>query len=154
MTYKEYRKQRQDEVNALPIFWAFSEEQFKEAMEKRGLTVDDTDKIYGVGGGGMCLLKDKPIIDEFLSKPDPLRELMNDPAFAEDAFYYELGNHEYHINWDGDVDVCGCFCSCKYREDKTYREYLREGGYSQGVIDAFTKARKRFLKDADEKGWY
>ena len=32
MTYKEYSDQRQQEFNALPIFYAFSNKQFEEAM--------------------------------------------------------------------------------------------------------------------------
>lgn len=142
MTYEEYKNQRQSEFNALPIFFAFSMEQFAREMEKRGLTVDDTDKIYRFGNGGFYLRSDASIIREFMNKPDPIRELMNDPEFAESAFYYEMGNHEYHINlYQGDWDVCSCFGSCDYEEGKDYRDYLKEMGYSPEVISAFRTAR-------------
>lgn len=36
MTYKEYRDAQQAEFDALPIFWAFGRQQFKQAMEERG----------------------------------------------------------------------------------------------------------------------
>lgn len=148
MTYEEYKNQRQSEFNALPIFFAFSMEQFAREMEKRELTVDDTDKIYRFGNGGFYLRSDAPIIREFMNKPDPIRELMNDPEFAESAFYYEMGNHEYHINlYQGDWDVCSCFGSCDYGEEKDYRDYLKEMGYSPEVISAFRTARNHFYED-------
>ena len=46
MTYEEYKTKRQKEFNELPIFYAFSDKQFIEQMEKRGLTIADTVKIY------------------------------------------------------------------------------------------------------------
>lgn len=148
MTYEEYKNQRQAEFDALPIFFAFSAAQFSEAMKKRGLTENDTDKICRIPGGGFCLKTDVPKIRAFVNKPDPLRELMNDPEFAESAFYYEMGNHEYHINtYQGDWDVCSCFGSCDYEEEKDYRDYLKEMGYSPEVISAFRIARDHFYED-------
>ena len=38
-----------------------------------------------------------------------LNEAMKDPEFAKSAFRYEMDNHEYSINWDGDSDVLNCF---------------------------------------------
>lgn len=32
MTYQEYTKKKQEEFNSLPIFYAFSDQQFIEAM--------------------------------------------------------------------------------------------------------------------------
>ena len=97
MTYTEYKNARQGEFNALPIFWAFSNRQFEEAMQERGLTMNDTDKIFFIGAGGFALKSDKDAILAFLKKEDPLPEMMKDPAFAEDAFFYEMCNHIGHI---------------------------------------------------------
>ncbi len=155
MTYEEYRNQEQATFNALPIFWAFGMDQFREQMELRGLTENDTDKIYSIGGGGYYLKADAEIIRAYFNRPNRLKEYMeNDREFAESAFYYEMGNHEYHINWQGDWDVCECFGSCEYEEGKDGADYLREIGYSDNVVRAFYDARRRFYKDADEKGWY
>lgn len=156
MTYKEYREQRQSEFNNLPIFYAFSAEQFGEAMEKRGLTPNDTDKIYSLGMGGYYLKSDAEKVRAWFKTPDPIHELMENPAFAEDAFYYEMGNHEYHINhYQGDWDVCSCFGDCKWGgEEKTYAEYLKEMGYSDEVAAAFQRAKRKFYKDAMENDWF
>lgn len=154
MTYQEYKTARQKEFDELPIFFAFGKEQFAEEMTKRGLKPTDTDKIYSLGAGGYYLKKDADIIRAFFKKKDPLFELMNDSDFAESAFYYEMANHEYHINWQGDWDVCNCFGECEYAEDKTFIDYLYECGYSDDVIKAYLRARKRFYQDADENNWY
>lgn len=155
ITYEQIIKQKQDEFNKLPIFYAFSDMQFKKAMNERGLTVNDTDKIYRLAGcSGFCLKKDAPIIREYFSKPDPLEDLMKSPEFAESAFYYEMANHEYHINWQGDWDVCSCFGSCKYSDGKNYYDYLSEMGYSTEIIRAFERVRRKFLSECERKGWY
>lgn len=154
MTYKEYRNKRQAEFNSLPVFFAFSKEQFKAEMEKRGLKETDTKKVYSLGAGGYYLRNDAKKIRDFINRKDDLPELMKNDTFARDAFYYEMANHEYHINWQGDWDVCSCFGEVEYSEEKTYREYLSDLGYNEHTIQNFSAARRRFLHDADEKGWY
>lgn len=155
MTYQEYKEQRQNEFNNLPIFYAFSNEQLEKAMNERGLTLHDTDKIYSIGNGGFYLRSDADKVRDQINKPDLIKELMENPDFAEDAFYYEMGNHEYHINrYKGDWDVCSCFGGCEYGNEKTYVDYLKEMGYSETVISAFTRAKSRFWNDAIENNWF
>lgn len=152
MTYEEYKNKRQAEFNALPVFYAFSKEQFKKAMEERGLTENDTDQVRQWYGGGFYLKKDAHVIAEWLreeSKGDKLKELMRDPKFAESAFLYEMNNHEYAINWQGDWDVCSCFGECKYDEAKDYDDYLTELGYDDQTITAYRLARKKHYKIAE-----
>jgi len=155
MTYLEYKKKSQAEFDALPIFFAFSNEQFKEEMNKRGLSENDTDKIYKLGStGGFYLRSDSAIIENYFRKQDDIVGLMDDNEFAQSAFYYEMGNHEYHINWQADWDVCSCFGDAEYAPEKDYKDYLREMGYGENTICNYAIAKKKFLLDADTKGWY
>jgi len=155
MTYLKWKKNGQKSFDELPIFFAFGRDQFKQAMEARGLTENDTDKIYRLGDtGGFYLKSDADIVKAYFEKKDDLPGLMNDHDFAVDAFYYEMGNHEYHINYQGDWDVCSCFCHCDYGSDKDYADYLKDGGYSDEVIGFYKEAKKKFYKDCDEKGWW
>lgn len=152
--YEEIKEARQKEFNALPIFFAFSNEQFAEAMEERGLTMKDTDKVYRFGMGGFFLKEDKDIIHEYFNKPDPIPELMKDFAFAEEAFYHEMAEHEYHINWQGNWDVCNCFGNVKYtEEDNELEQYFDQLGFEEQTRAAFFSARKKFLKDCEANGW-
>lgn len=154
MTYKEYKDARQGEFNALPIFWAFSNKQFEEAMQERGLTMQDTDKVFSLGHGGFALKRDKEAIRAFLNKEDPLPNLMADPAFAEDAFYYEMCNHEFGINWQGAWDVCSCFGNCEYVDGKSGVAYLDDMGYGREVLAAYNRAASRYWKDAEANEWF
>lgn len=146
MNYEDWKDTKQKEFDALPIFFAFNYEQFKEAMEERGLTVNDTDKIYKLGMGGYYLRTDAQKIREFILKPDELPELMKDHNFAVSAFLYEMQNHEYAINYyQGDWDVCCCFCKTEpeYGESKTYKDYLTEDGHEEW-IEAYRDAKEKY----------
>lgn len=152
MNYREYRAQRQYEFNSLPIFFAFSNEQFDNGMKKLG--IEDIKDVRAIGGGGFCHKDTIPKLVEFTNS-DSIDELMKDPEFAEDAIYYEMGNHEYHINtYQGNWDVCSCFGNVEYNEWDDPTEYFKQLGWEQQTIDAFYRARDRFFKAADDNGWY
>lgn len=49
--YLKLKNKQQKEIDNFPFGFAFSDEQFKEMMNKWGLTENDTDKIYSLGHG-------------------------------------------------------------------------------------------------------
>ena len=158
MTYQEYKKMAQKKFDDLPIFFAFSNKQLFEALEARGLTKDDTDKIYRLGDtGGFYLKSDAEIIRAYFNKDkndQTLRDLMRDHDFAVSAFRYEMDNHEYAINYyQGDWEVVGCFSkvSLKYEEDKDYVDYLTEAGMAD-LIPWYKEARASHYEAA--KDWF
>ena len=166
MTYEEYRQKRQAEVNALPIFYAFSNEQLQEGMQKRWsetgrkgrcpLVKNGKDWLYSFGGGGFYFKFDAETVHDFISKPDPINELMKDPDFAYSAFYYEMGNHEYHINtYQGNWDVISCFANVEFCDDDWNLEnYFKQLNWTDETKEAYKKARAAFLKAARENDWY
>lgn len=157
MTYKEYKQMKQEGFAALPIFWAFSNEQFDDAMKERGLKPgEDNSKIVALPyPGGFAQKKDVPTIKAYVNRKDNLKELMKDKAFAEEAFYYEMSNHEYHLNtYQGDWDVCSCFGSCDWDSSKDWKDYLSEMGYGEDVVQYYQSARDKFFKACDENDWW
>lgn len=151
MKYRDYVETRNKEVNELPIKFAFGKDQFREMMESWGLTENDTDKIYSLGfGGGYFLRKDADIIHAYFTKPSELKKLMRDKEFAIEAFEYEMDNHEYAINYQGDWDVCNCFSSkeLEYDSNKDYTDYLLEAKYPKYMIGYYEEARKNHMKRA------
>lgn len=60
--YAEMKKRHQEEVNQLPLGFAFSNKQFEEMMEKWGLSPADTDKICSIGAGGYIQKKDQSLL--------------------------------------------------------------------------------------------
>jgi len=73
----------------------------------------------------------------------------NSPEYWFNAFKYEMYNHEYAINWQGDYDVCSCFCHCEYGEYKTGIDYLREAGFDDTVVSAYCKAKSEVMRNSD-----
>lgn len=106
MTYKELRDKHQEESNAFPMMFAFSNKQFEEGMIGLGLKPTDTDKIYSLNGtGGYYRKSDAPAFREMLTRHE--KELseaiagdLTGNGFIFDMFNYELGNHEYCITYD------------------------------------------------------
>ena len=154
MNYQEYKKIREEGCNALPIFWAFNKEQFKEGMAKFGLKESDTDKIYSLGAGGYFPKSKAKEVEDFFNS-DNIEDLMKDYDFAYDAFYCEMANHEYHINYQGDWDVLNCFYHVEWLGDGAdCTDYLNKMDIPTTVKQAYIDARSKFLKDADKNGWY
>jgi hypothetical protein len=101
MDYQELKNKHREKVNNFPMFFAFSEKQFAEGMEKLGLNPDDTDKIYKIGGGGFIRKSDSKDFGDMLDGFNrDLQELIADDDALHEALVYELGNHEYCITGD------------------------------------------------------
>ena len=80
--YAELRQRQQQEVNALPIGFAFGNRQFEEMMRGWGLDPEkDLDKIYKAGNtGGFFKKSDTQLIRDTFSRHE--KELRD--AIAED----------------------------------------------------------------------
>ena len=108
--YLDLQNRHRKEVEDFPIAYAFNDEQLKEALEKLG--VESMDECVTIFGHGDIVKKDnaKPFIKMLKRHTREVQDkLKSDPEFAEAAFLYEMDNHEYAINWDGDADVLSCF---------------------------------------------
>ena len=103
--YVEMKKRHQERVNALPLMFAFSQQQFNEGMEKLGLKPTDTHLITSIGAGGFIRKAD---LANFHDTMEALKieaqaaidEDIDGTGFIKDMFLYELGNHEYCITYD------------------------------------------------------
>lgn len=73
------------------------------------------------------------------------------------AFYYELGNHEYHINaYQGDFDTLSSFGKIPWRgqSPEAREQYFDDLGFTEVQKKAYRDAMRDFLKAADENDWY
>ena len=108
--YLDLKDRQQKEVNDFPIAYAFNDEQLKEALVKLG--VESVKECVTVFGHGDIVKKEnaKPFIEMLKRHTEEVKQkIKEDPDFAQAAFLYEMDNHEYAINWDGDDDVLACF---------------------------------------------
>ena len=135
--YLDLQKKHRDELGNFPIAYAFSKEQLDEALVK--LDAKKEECVTVMDHGDIMKRSDVPAFYEMLKRQeDELREAMLDKDFAEAAFLYEMDNHEYAINWDGDADVMACFGMSYDEIDEL------------GLREAYLKARHQHMKNAEE----
>ena len=103
--YADLKRRQQQEFDAFPMQFAFSNRQFAEAMSALGLKPTDTDKVYRAPGGGIYRQEDSPRLKAMMDRFD--RELQEAIAgdetgdgFIYEMFLYELDNHEYSYTMD------------------------------------------------------
>ena len=139
--YLELQKKHQKELNDFPIAYAFSKEQLEEALIKLG--VKSTDECVTITGYGDIVKRENaPKFKAMLKRhTKEIHDLLqNNEQDAEEAFIYEMDNHEYAINWDGDADILAAFAL----DEKSLIEMNLERAYS--------RARKQHYKNATEWG--
>lgn len=107
-TYAELKERQQQEFNALPLGFAFSDQQFNEMMNAWQLDPEkDINKIYAIGFGGFVQRKDASKLHEVTERHE---QEMNEAiaadktgeGFIADMFYQELCDHEY--SYTGELD--------------------------------------------------
>lgn len=97
--YEELKSKHEEMVHNFPMAFAFSDKQFKEAMEK--LNVTSPKELIGITGGGMIRKSDKKAYHElFQSIEKENQEARQDDEYLAQAFLYELANHEFCITYD------------------------------------------------------
>lgn len=101
--YTELQKRQQQEVNALPLGFAFSNKQFAEMMEKWGLDPErDLDQICSIGFGGYIQKKDMDLMHETFARhrAEHAEAIKTDKEYIYQMFLHELDNHEYGYTCD------------------------------------------------------
>lgn len=98
-THTQQKKRHMDEISTIKgLFWAFSNDQLNEGLNKINATVKD---IVSIGAGGFILKTELQGFKDMLDRHALERkELKKDVKKLFDALVYELGNHEYCITYD------------------------------------------------------
>lgn len=137
--YLDLLEKHRKEISDFPIAYAFNEQQLKEALEKLGATKDECVTIFN--HGDIVKKENAPKFLKMLKRhTDEVKDLLKDEEVAEAAFLYEMDNHEYAINWDGDDDVLRCF-GLDFDDLK-----------AMGLLNAYRRARNAHMKHAQEWG--
>jgi len=144
MTYTsqiEMKKVHQKEVDAFPIVFAFSNEQFKSGIKKTwGLDYDDdaalkAAHIVSIGAGGYVLKKDIPALKEMFARHKAEeKDFANDFKNLVDLIKAEMNNHEYSY--------------VPYEVEEEIREALSPHQDHPRFEEAWNKAKREVLKAA------
>lgn len=76
-------------------------------------------------------------------------EMEESYEYLKSAFKYEMHNHEYGINWQGDWDVLSCFGEVNYRDENGLTGYFDQLGFNDTQRRAYLDARKEYYKEAN-----
>lgn len=101
--YQDLKAQHSKELNDFKgIFFAFSNKQFIEGLEKLGIEMSEArEKIASLPGGGYILKsRSKAFSDLFKKHNAEMKDFKADQEGLFNAIVYELGNHEYCITYD------------------------------------------------------
>jgi len=103
--YQEMKKRHKEEFSNFPICFAFSDEQFENAMKNFSFKVTDTDKVINIGNGGFIKRTDLNAFHKMLSSMEKEQEAEIENDKTGDGFIYkmfltELKNHEYGYTRD------------------------------------------------------
>lgn len=135
--YLDLQKKQKEELAAFPIAYAFNAKQLEETLEKLGATKDEC--VTYMGHGDIMKKSDAPAFTALLERHlAELREALKDEEFAVAAFLYEMYNHEYAINYDGDAEVLAAFAM----DEKDLDEL--------GLKNAYRRARKQYYRKHQE----
>ena len=135
--YLDLMKKQQKELEEFPIAYAFDDKQLEKALEKLGATKDEC--VTVAGHGDVMKRTDVPAFFDMMRRhKEELHEALKDKEFAEAAFLYEMDNHEYAINWDGDADVLACF----NLDEKKLKEMGLDGAYRRARKAHYDHARE------------
>ena len=139
--YLALTEKHREEINNFPIAYAFSEKQLQDALIELG--VESVKECVTIFGHGDIVRKEDAgkFVDMLERHSKEIKDaLIADKDFAEAAFRYEMDNHEYAINWDGDEEILRCF-GMDYDDLAKY-----------GLEDAYRKARNAHMKYMREAG--
>lgn len=138
--YADLKQRQQEEFNAFPMQYAFSDRQFAEAMAALGLEPTDTDKVYKAPGGGFYRREDGPRLKAMMDRfdqelKDAIAGDQTGDGFIYEMFLYELDAHEYGYTMDRSdtLDALG------YTAD----EVLGDPRLKRGIEKAVTEICRR-----------
>lgn len=136
--YEEMKKRHEEEINAIDIHFAFSNEQFDEILKNWNLTKDKEDlkKIVSIGSGGFIQRKDLPLLHETISRhKKELQELRKNEKHLLKMIEYEMSNHEYIYSYNDEQIL---YCLDISEEEKN----------SQTFKDIYNKAKNNYMAKA------
>lgn len=137
------------QADHLSIFGTFRTEQDKIEHELKRLGFPYCNHV------AFAWYADKDFVNRHMALYEKLmkaRDAMKDNfEFQKNAFKYEMGNHEYHINWQADYDTLSAFGNICYHGDEPdeLEQYFNELHFTKVQREAYLAARREYLRAAE-----
>ena len=156
-SYDEYRLKSQYLHNyygmredCVSIFGIFRNEEEEAAREKavQGMILDPAAFAYYPADKADFVKRHTALTESLEQRAT---EMMQDYAYIKSGFLYEMYNHEYGINWQGDWDVLSCFGSVEYHDNDGLTGYFDQLHFSDTQRRAYLDARREYYKEMADK---
>ena len=99
--------------------------------------------------------KEKPFVDHmhalYRSLASVRTAMESDPDYLKTAILYEMYNHEYGINWQGNWDVLSCFGPIRFNDNDNPDPYFDQLKWTDSQRAAFWAARRQYYREQSEK---
>ena len=99
--------------------------------------------------------QEKPFVDHmhalYRALASVRKAMESDPEYLKTAILYEMNNHEYGINWQGNWDVLSCFGPIRYNESDNPVPYFDQLGWTDSQRAAFWAARAQYYREQRER---
>ncbi len=136
MKYQQIKQKRSDDTNALfttlGVFWAFSNEQFKEGLSKTTLLPGE--KLADIGAGGyMPRHNYDALVQGMKAIEKTFKQAIKDAKARTEHILYELNNHECF--YTGNIESACEALGDDYKTSEVaevYKEY-KKGKYKQNL---------------------
>lgn len=106
-TYTEMKERHQNAINALPLAFAFSRDQYRAKLAEWGITEEEAaaGAIVGIGNGGFIKASDRDLVISTFERIADEEEAAiaadtTGDGFIYQMFFYELNNHEFILTHD------------------------------------------------------
>lgn len=140
--YEQMKARHQKEVDDLPMYFAFGQNQFDELMKKLDFENEEDFKnnVFTIGAGSIILKKDKDkVLNTFFEHDKEMLKAFENDDFLQSAFEFELANHEYIITFD--ISDTLRALGIKYKE---YQESERLQKIAKKAIEVYKKEMEHF----------
>lgn len=114
------------------------------------------DMIYDPVAFGFYAQEDRDFVERHCELYKAVKKLIDgkseDYDFYFNAFCYEMANHEYPINWQGNYDVCSVFGPVEYdkeNDDQNLTFYFDQLNFTQAQRRAYMAARNHIARTSD-----
>lgn len=125
-------------------------------LQREHMSMFDGEKPDGWVRGGLYYFP--PYEKAFARSVDGLLRMLksSEPrsyGYMLGAFHYEMRNHEYVLDYDGDYAVMSLFANIGYHAGYDTEDYLKATGWSSEWKRAYRDAQRKYWKDARENDW-
>ena len=151
--YDEYRRKSYFLTNYYGMreshYSVWSSKEDRKASKVKGLYASSVNFSY---------YDNKEFVDKLNELEDALEnaqnQLKNNFEYWVNAFVYEMGNHEYHINWQADFDTLSAFGNPVWRHSgNSLTFWFDDVNFNETQRKAYREAIRRYSKMVRENNW-